>query len=137
MDEDQETRLMWWERGSPRPPGEDPNRVLNQILAQLVRIGNIIEEDRAPRLGYRFDKISVLANQTNFEINLTPPARMMTVHADNPVTVRLHDRAADAIEVRGIDYPLMPPMLPASASVGKLYITTGTSATIVRILSFG
>lgn len=135
----QQTGQVGWEESlTPPPPGEDYVVVLlQQIMQQLVRIGDLIEGDRAPIHGYRFDKITILANQTNFEINVVPAARIMTVLADQPITVRLYDRNSDAIEIRGIDYPLMPPLLPASAAIGKLYITTGAASTIVRILSFG
>lgn len=130
-------RYEWSGPTNGPPAGQDYGPLLAQILYQLQRIATVIEEDRAPSLGYRFDKITVPASQTDWEINLTPPARMLTILADNPVSVRLYERSADAIEIRGIDYPLMPPLLPASMAIRKIFVTTGVNETDVRILLFG
>jgi len=119
------------------PPEGDVDYSLQYgMLEQLTRIGDILEEDRAPSTGYRFQKITVSANQIKYEITISPPARILVMTSENPVTVNLYDRGNDDIDIRGIDWPLETPLLPKAMSIERLYVTT-TVETTLRIFSFG
>lgn len=110
--------------------------VFYEIRDQLRRIGDILDEDRSPNNGYRFQKISIGSNQIKHEIIISPPARILVMTSENPVTVNLYDRGNDDIEIRGIDWPLETPILPKSLSIERIYVTTSV-ATTLRIFSFG
>lgn len=119
------------------PPEVDIDySVMYGMLEQLTRIGDILDENRSPSTGYRFQKITVSANQIKYEITISPPARILVMTSEDPVTVNLYDRGNDDIEIRGIDWPLETPLLPNSMSIERLYVTT-TVETTLRIFSFG
>jgi len=110
--------------------------LLSEIRNELIGIKNILDSNSSPATGYRFQKLTIPANSIKYEITISPPARIMVVTSESPVTINLYDRSGDEIEIRGIDWPFETPVLPKELAIERIYIST-TVETVIRILSFG
>ena len=124
----------------PKPSPEEEETMiveaLNQIGAKLDHMIELLEDQKWVGSTYEFHNVDVDANYQNKEFILTPPSRSFVLESSREVKVKLNSRNANEIIVRGIDSPLIRTNIPKSQAISKIYVTTGTDASNIRIVSF-
>jgi hypothetical protein len=75
------------------------------------------------------------AERREFDFNF--PVRYMRIYADQPIKIQINDIGNPIISIDATEMPYVLSNLSPSFFIQKLYITTGTLATKLKILAIG
>lgn len=124
----------------PKPSSDEEEAMiveaLNQIGEKLDHMIELLEDQMWVGTTYEFHNVDIAANQLNHEFILNPPSRSFVLESSREVKVKLNDRNANEIIVRGIDSPLIRTNIPKSRAIESIYVSTGIDASNIRIVSF-
>lgn len=123
----------------PIPQEEDETMIveaIDRMNSNLERVIELLDDQKWVGSTYEFHNVDVEANFQNKEFILNPPSRSFVLESSREVKVKLNSRNANEIIVRGIDSPLIRTNIPKSHAISAIYVTTGTDASNIRIISF-
>jgi hypothetical protein len=124
----------------PKPSSEEEDvmivEAIDRLGAKLDYMIELLEDQKWVGSAYEFHNVDVPASYQNKEFILNPPSRSFVLESSREVKVKLNDRNANEIIVRGIDSPLIRTNLPKSQAISTIFVTTGVDASNIRIISF-
>lgn len=124
----------------PKPSPEEEEimivEAIDRLGEKLDYLIDLLEDQKLVGSTYEFHNVDVPASYQNKEFILNPASRSFVLESSREVKVKLNDRNANEIIVRGIDSPLIRTNLPKSQAISTIFVTTGVDASNIRIISF-